>query len=287
MDTEEYVRIVLTDHLLDKKRYTILSNTEAVVAREKAHDELWELIDLYKDDYAFSTAELNYFERSKFYLDKCRNSKFYGLPKVHKQPLKLRPIVSSVNSEIEILSIFLDYQLQKVVRHCVGYLRDSWELLDEIEQLGVLPTNARLFTVDAVSMYDNVDTDHVIESIGKWFNLHKTDCRKSGLPATDFILKGIAFVMRNNIFDFDDITCRQENGTTMGTSLTCMFATIYYSSYHLETRLRSKEADHRILLYRHYINDVFVLQKQIPGSHARFVNDMNSFGPLDRCHPLK
>ena len=122
MDTEEYVRIVLTDHLLDKERYTILSNMEAVVAREKAHDELWELIDLYKDDYAFSKAELNYFERSKFYLDKCRNSKFYGLPKVHKQLLKLRPIVSSVNSEIEILSIFLDYQLQKVVRHCVGYL---------------------------------------------------------------------------------------------------------------------------------------------------------------------
>ena len=62
-------------------------------------------------------------------------------PKGTQQPLKLRPIISSVNSEIEILSIFLDYQLQKVVRHCTGYLRDSWELLDDIKQLGVLQSN--------------------------------------------------------------------------------------------------------------------------------------------------
>ena len=60
-----------------------------------------------------------------------------------------------------------------------------------------------------------------------------------------------------------------------------MFATIYYS-YHEETRLCSREVDHGILLYRRYIDDVFVLQKQIPGSHARFLNDMNSFGPLGR-----
>jgi len=83
MNTEEYVRNVLMDHLLDEMRYTIPSSTEAAEAREKAHDELWNLVDQHKEDCSFSKAELNYFERSKFYLHKCRNSKFYGLLKVH------------------------------------------------------------------------------------------------------------------------------------------------------------------------------------------------------------
>ena len=93
-------------------------------------------------------------------------------------------------------------------------------------------------------MYDNIGTDHAIESIGKWFNLYKTDCRKSGILVTDFILKGIAIVMRNNIFDFNDITCWQENGTAMGTSLACMFATIYYSYHDRRLSVRALTNNH-------------------------------------------
>ena len=280
MDIDEYVKIILTDHLLDKKRYTILSVEEAIMAREKTHSDMWDLINQHNEAGDFEKFEWDYFSRS--YLRPTRNSKFYGLPKVHKQPLKLRPIVSSVNSEIEILSIFLDYQLQKVVRHCTGYLRDSWELLEEIKSLGALPSNARLITVDAVSMYDNIDTEHAIESIGKWLELHKADCKRCGMSPPEFILKGIGIVMRNNIFDFDNITCRQENGTAMGTSLACMFATIYFS-YHEEICLCNKDRrDHGILLYRRFIDDVIVIQIQTQGSHAVLISDFNSFGPVGR-----
>ena len=50
------------------------------------------------------------------------------------------------------------------------------------------------------------------------------------------VLKATRLVMCNNIFQFDDTYWLQTTGTAMGTSLACIYATIYYS-YHEETRL--------------------------------------------------
>jgi hypothetical protein len=148
-----------------------------------------------------------------------------------------------------------------------------------LDELGTLPTDARLATVDAVSMYSNIDTDHAIDSIEKWFIRHKREL-PAGYP-TNFVLKGIRLVMESNIFEFGDLSCLQKNGTAMGTSVACMYATIYFS-YHEETRLCNPEVGHGIIFYCRFIDDVFLIQRQYPGSHARLVNDFNSFGPKGR-----
>lgn len=87
--------------------------------------------------------------------------------------------------------------------------------------------------------------------------------------------------MESNIFDFDDISCHQLNGTAMGTSVACMYATIYFS-YHEENRIFRPGNPHKILLYARFIDDGFLIQRQLPGNHACFVNDMNNFGPKGR-----
>jgi hypothetical protein len=145
--------------------------------------------------------------------------------------------------------------------------------------LNTLPVNARLVTLDAVGMYNNIDTSLAIESLQNWFTLHKDDLPKA-FPV-EFILKGTEFVMSHNIFDFDDISCLQLNGTAMGTALAVMYATIYFS-YHEETRLLNSEVDHGIIFYRRYIDDAFAIQIQHPGYHARLLNDFNSYGPPDK-----
>ena len=50
------------------------------------------------------------------------------------------------------------------------------------------------------------------------------------------ILEALELVMRNNIFQFDNTFWIQLTGTAMGTSVACVYATIYYS-YHEETKL--------------------------------------------------
>ena len=40
--------------------------------------------------------------------------------------------------------------------------------------------------------------------------------------------------------------------------------------------------NHGILFYIHFIDDVFLIQWQTPGSHATLVHNFNNFGPLGR-----
>ncbi len=75
---------------------------------------------------------------------------------------------------MEPLSIWCDHWLQQVVHLCPAYLVDSWHFLNEAKAVKDL-TNHSLVTFDATGMYANINTDHAIECIAKWFELHKDD----------------------------------------------------------------------------------------------------------------
>jgi hypothetical protein len=238
---------------------------------------LKELFLYHHENDVFNESEWQFITRSFLLLEKNgeRKSQFYGLPKVHKEPLALRPVVSTSGTAIEILSKYIDSKLQEIVHLCPAFLKDGWQLLGELAKLDKLPANARLFSVDAVSMYVNIDTNHAIDTLRKWFELHKKDLPKD-FPV-ELVCQGTALVMKNNVFDFDDESFQQENGTAMGTSMACMYATIYFS-FHEETAILPFKADHGIMFYRRFIDDGLCIQLQSPGAHARLVNIFNSFG---------
>jgi hypothetical protein len=74
-------------------------------------------------------------------------------------------------------------------------------------------------------MYDKIDTEHAISCIGKWLDKHKYEIRRLKLNQ-DFLLQGTGLVMRNNVFEFDELCFLQRNGTAMGASLSVMYATM-------------------------------------------------------------
>ena len=226
-----YKQRCLDDHLLDNKTYRQLSKEAAELRLQAATFNFTRLIRAYRKD--LSTSDRVYFERC-FEEDK-RMPQFYCTPKVHKKPKwKTRPIVSCVNSRMGDLSKRVDVQLQKVVHLCPCYLKDSRSLLRKLKRLGKLPPTAALVTADAVSMYTNIDTQHGLQVLKQWFQLHEHELPEK-FP-TSMVLKATKLVMSNNVFQFDDTYWLQLTGTAMGTSLACIYATIYYS-YHEETRI--------------------------------------------------
>jgi hypothetical protein len=67
----------------------------------------------------------------------------------------------------------------------------------------------------------------------------------------------LRIVMKNNVFQFDDCWFHQQNGTAMGTSVACIYATIYYS-YHEETMILPTYRS-SLLYYRRFIDDVLAI----------------------------
>ena len=195
--------------------------------------------------------------------------------KIHKNPLKTRPIVSSCGTYIHAFSRWVDYHLQKIREAIPTYIRDSQDLVTQLKQLGTLPSNARLFTADATSMYTNISPEHGIATIRKWFGDFENEL-PLGYP-TELILEVLELIMKNNIFEFGDSFFLQLIGTAMGTPVACIYATIYYA-YHERTYLLQKYARYLCLL-RRFIDDMFGIWTGTDKEFKNFKNDL-TFGQL-------
>ena len=81
-------------------------------------------------------------------------SQFYLLFKIHKEPLKNRPIVSVSGSFLHGLAIWVDHQLKPIVKRLDSYVKSTVELISMLPSS--IPPNAKLFTTDATCMYTNM-----------------------------------------------------------------------------------------------------------------------------------
>lgn len=171
-ERESYVKNCLDEHLLDPTTYQRLDPETARHRRYNTRAKLKQLVRIAGDEDSIDPADIQYFKRS-FGKTDLRCPQFYATPKVHKTPLKTRPVVSCINSFNEIVSKWLDYQLQRVIHLCPSYIKDSNEILNDMQKLEPLPPGARLFTADATAMYTNIDTKHGIQTIQKWLEKHK------------------------------------------------------------------------------------------------------------------
>ena len=124
--------------------------------------------------------------------------------------------------------------LQSVVHLCPSYLKDSWHLLNDLRKLKRIKKQ-KIVISDANAFYTNINIQHSIDILERWFLLHQEDL-PDNFPV-ELILLGMRRLMEFNVFTFGSRYYLQLNGTAMGTNVACMWATIYYS-YYEETKLR-------------------------------------------------
>jgi len=247
IDTEKYVHQVLKEHLLTKD-YKQLTSMEATNKIADLTELLKNLIKTHHQQ--LNKDELMYFQRS--FQQRFRLPIFYGLPKVHKNPVTLRPVVSTTNSLLAIFSVWLDYKMKDLLPLIQSYIKNSTTIIKELEQLNI-PENALLFTADATSMYTNIDTETGITAIRE-FLLDNHMAIPTSFP-TDLFLQVLTIVMENNIFSFSNTYWLQLTGTAMGTPAACNYATITFGTH--ENKEILPRFSRQILYYRRYIDDIF------------------------------
>jgi hypothetical protein len=108
MDTKLYIEQVLNQHLLTDT-YKQLSKEEANNKYELLKCSLKELVS--QSQHNLSKQEMTYFQRSLLLC--CRLPIFYGLPKVHKTPITLQPVMGSCGNFLSIFSNWLDYKMKE------------------------------------------------------------------------------------------------------------------------------------------------------------------------------
>ena len=244
IERDQYIRLILRDHLSDVKTYTRLSKDEASQCDSTVRHHIRAWIESYatvlsKNERKFISHHLKLSEKDPF-------SVFYGMAKVHKTPLKTRPVVSYSGSTCWALGVWIDSKLQKVAKQQASYFKDSFALNDELRKLSLQP-NDYIFTADAVAMYTNIPTEKALRIISKLLLSRFAD----EVPA-EAVMKALEIVMRNNIFTFGDMFFKQNTGTAMGAPPAPPWANIFMAIS--ENQFLPYHSN--LIFYRRFIDDV-------------------------------
>ena len=262
----------------DKGDTTVIMNTSQLV--ELAHEHLGD-----SSTYQLLTHDPTPEVVSRFnhYIQECRkkgvisNEEFdrlylpedtstqtiYFLPKLHKNPLRLRPIISCTNGPTQTASAFLDKLLQPHMKKTKSFLKNSTHLINILSNKNI-PTNAFLITLDIESLYTNISHDQAIVTFLKIFKNH---------PQLVLLVDLLKYVLKSNIFKFDTLTFTQTCGLAMGTKLAPALATIYIG--HLEEAFLSNRTI-KPELWTRYIDDIFLVWAHSLQEFDSFFAELNN-----------
>ena len=194
---------------------------------------------------------------------------FYLCPKIHKQPLKGRPIVANHSWCLKNVATYLDRQLQPVVKRLPHLLSNTIPLLNTLSTTK-LPSDCLLITADVTSLYTNIPHTDGINAVRDTLNLF------GGLPPhqVSLLVDLLALVLDHNYLDFNKQVYHQVSGTAMGSQMAPCYANIFM--YCLEESWLHKH-QHKILLYRRYLDDIFLVFK---GNKTEAQDCLNEFNTL-------
>lgn len=198
---------------------------------------------------------------------------FHAIPKVHKTPWKLRPIVPSHSWITSCVSTVLDHLLQPVLTQIPWIVSSSKEVIVRLQDVRLLPNKPLwILTGDVVSFYTNIPIDECNAIVrGAW------DHFATGSSISDETIGSmVRFIMENNYLEYQDQKFRQRNGLAMGTSSAPVLANIYAARHENTLGLQS---DPRIRFYCRYIDDCLCL---FQGTREEVQEFCDSFriGPL-------
>ena len=253
MDTSHYVDLAWK-HLSDQDTYSLLAKdpTSDIVCRFNAY------LRKCREDRAIDAWT---HDCLKLPQDTTVQT-IYFLPKVHKTPTKLRPIVSCSGGPTERASRYLDALLQPHAKRVDSYVGNSTEVVNRLRDL-TLPNHVALASLDVESLYTNISHELAIRTFTRRFQSH---------PRFVFLLDLLKFVLTNNVFTFDGQFFQQTCGLAMGTSLAPALATIVVADLE-EAYLRT--APYTPLSWIRYIDDVFAIWQHTRDQFDNFVRGLN------------
>ena len=195
---------------------------------------------------------------------------FYCVPKIHKTLINPpgRPIVSSCSTATYYASVYLDKELQPILRHLSTVCSSSRQLLKEIT--GFYPVkNSVILCADVTALYPNIPIELGVTTVRNVIAGLEIMTEKH----LDFLMDLLSFVLTNNYCIFDKKIYHQLKGTAMGTPTAVSYSTIFL--YGVEYSKLEKVC---YSYYTRYIDDVFAIF--VTEDDAKnFIKDFNSFCP--------
>ena len=196
--------------------------------------------------------------------------KLYGLAKVHKSDVPMRPVCSMINTPEHGFAKFLDNIIKSHIPD-EFMLNSTNAFLDDINDFNFLSTD-KLVSFDVVSLFTNVPLKETIDLIAEY--IYKAP---NALPFKKLIFKRMMLLATQGYFLYNDKLYQQIDGVIMGSPLGPTLANFFLA--HIECKLLKNNNNDLIqpIFYRRYVDDIFAVFRD--NSYVPFLELLNSQHP--------
>ena len=197
---------------------------------------------------------------------------FYGLPKIHKPNIPLRPIVSAMGSVTYNLAKHLVSILSPLYGDTDHHVKDSVDFTRSLLDLR-LTRNEIMVSFDVESLFTSVPIKEAMKIIEKRLKEDANLQDRTPISVVD-IMKLLEFCLTTTYFRFRNIFYKQIEGLAMGSPISPVVANIYMEEFENQA-LQSSHHSPRV--WKRYIDDIFAV---IRVRHLNpFLKHLNSLRP--------
>ncbi|XP_059067539.1 uncharacterized protein LOC131044502 [Cryptomeria japonica] len=142
--------------------------------------------------------------------------RIYGVPKIHKANIPLRPIVDTIGSPTYKLAAFLAKLISPLVGNSNSFIKDSNQFVQFIKDTKLDPQDT-LVSFDVVSLFTKVPILDAIEIVK--------------LKVNEEIASLVELCLRSTFFAFQGVIYEQVDGVAMGSPLSPVIANIFMEHF--------------------------------------------------------
>lgn len=185
---------------------------------------------------------------------------FHGIPKIHKNPWKIRPIVPMHSYVTSTLSIVLHHLLLPIQRSFPWICESSQKLCEEVRSFNKRGLFVRIHTGDVSAMYTSIPWASFRDALSSVVRRHPAYYMNTAM--VDWIMRAADIVWHSTVFQLGKNLHHQTDGVPMGIQCGPVFANLYLAFYERHALTMLEEGNLPGGLYRRYIDDVFVLHPE-------------------------
>ena len=200
---------------------------------------------------------------------------FYGMIKLHKDPIRLRPITAAHSWVTTILGKFVMKELSYFLENDPVIIKSTPEFVKALDKYNENPVpDTVMVSVDVVSLYPSIPRKCMrrwLESAMKRNFRRNHDC-EADIKYIGFLLDMVEYMHHCHVVQFDDKYFQQVEGTAMGLNVAPAIANLFMSNFwHIaQAKLKGRL---KILLHllKNYLDDAFFL---IERQHLNSLNEV-------------
>ena len=221
MDTEEYIK--KAEDLLNQPTYKSLPTDPTTRYENK-------LITLLKTIKA--EGEINEIVYRRLYPTGAGSPKFYGLPKIHKIGMPLRPIVSSIWAVTYETSEKLARILKALVGRSPHHVQDTQDIIQQIKGIH-LQTDQCIMSYYMKALFTSVPIQPAIKIIKKLLDEDKQLQQRTSMTVSNITCL-LEFCLKSTYFTFQGKHYEQVEGAAMGSPISPIVANLYMKNFEVE-----------------------------------------------------